>query len=219
MEDKRTLEGRLKSGVLSPSHTLLCSGGKDLEQLSREQRGRVYKWIFTNILHPFIQNKTTTTIKKNINKTKTKIKPKKPLWFKHLQINMQDILNRATFLGNFLFKRHTNIKNKLKVSVLLEGMAPQKETKTDFSGLAPSVRIPVAVKNGSLIPPAHVDVNQGYRFLWIYLWANLLFSQDKTFVLGGMFIGCCTWLTGWSSHSCTLQMDCKISVIWFNFSW
>lgn len=51
----------------------------------------------------------------------------------------------------------------------------------------------MAVTNGSdlegLIPPAHMDVNQGYGFLWIYLWANLVFSQDKAFVLGGMFIG------------------------------
>lgn len=77
-----------------------------------------------------------------------------------------------------------------------KGRHPKQKKNSNFSGLAPSVTIPVAVTNGSdlegLIPPAHMDVNQGYGFLWIYLWANLVFSQDKAFVLGGMFIGCCT---------------------------
>lgn len=69
---------------------------------------------------------------------------------------------------------------------------PSRNKKQNLSWLAPSVTIPEGVKNGSdlkgLIPPtSRTVVNQGYRFWWIYLRANLLFSQNKAFVLEDMF--------------------------------
>jgi len=99
--------------------------------------------------------------------------------------------NRSTLPGNFLFKRDTWMKKKCKcLSFCMERQPKQKqETKPFLAGAFSNnprncEKWQWSERSGF---PSLAGVNQGYGFQWIYLWANLLFSQKKAFVSEDVF--------------------------------